>query len=157
MPFVPKTDWEDLPSTATPVSAAELTRMSQGIADVTDAVENLPAPLEIGTGADEAAAGNHTHAGLTADQAAGTASIRTLGTGANQAAAGNDTRITGAVPGTRTINGTALSSNVTLDGGDIDLTGYTIGTGVVAVAATDSVNDAIAKLEARIVELEQGV
>lgn len=43
----------------------------------------------IGSGANQAAAGNHTHAGLTADQAAGTASIRTLGTGATQAAAGN--------------------------------------------------------------------
>jgi hypothetical protein len=43
----------------------------------------------IGTGALQAAAGNHTHSGLTADQAAGTASVRTLGTGALQAAAGN--------------------------------------------------------------------
>jgi hypothetical protein len=48
-------------------------------------------PPTIGTTATTAAAGNHTHPGLAADQAAGTASIRTLGTGAQQAAAGNHT------------------------------------------------------------------
>lgn len=37
-----------------------------------------------------------SEARVTADQVAGTASIRTLGTGAQQAAAGNDSRITGA-------------------------------------------------------------
>ena len=47
--------------------------------------------LELGSTSSTAAAGDHTHAGLTADQAAGTASIRTLGTGAQQAAAGNHT------------------------------------------------------------------
>lgn len=52
----------------------------------------------LGTGATQAAAGNHSHSGLTADQAAGTASIRTLGTGATQAAAGNHTH-TGMVTG----------------------------------------------------------
>ncbi|MDN3244157.1 head fiber protein [Streptomyces sp. ZSW22] len=45
--------------------------------------------LALGTTASTAAAGNHTHPGLTADQAAGTGSVRTLGTGATQAAAGN--------------------------------------------------------------------
>jgi len=47
--------------------------------------------LALGTTSTTAAAGNHTHPGLAADQAAGTASIRTLGTGAQQAAAGNHT------------------------------------------------------------------
>lgn len=47
--------------------------------------------LALGTTASTAAAGNHTHAQLTADQAAATASIRTLGTGAQQAAAGDHT------------------------------------------------------------------
>lgn len=152
MPYIPKTDWEDLPSTATPVTAAELVRIETGIADVTEAVDNLPAPLEIGSGADQAAAGNHTHSGLTADAAAGTASVRTLGTGAQQAAAGNHTHAT-LVPTTRTVNGSALSANITLDGADLALTGYAIGT-AAPVAATDTVNAAIAKLEARIVALE---
>lgn len=47
--------------------------------------------LALGTTVSTAAAGNHTHAGLSADQAAATPSIRTLGTGAAQAAAGNHT------------------------------------------------------------------
>jgi hypothetical protein len=45
----------------------------------------------LGTSSATAAAGDHTHAGLTADQAAGTASIRTLGTAGTQAAAGDHT------------------------------------------------------------------
>lgn len=98
MPFTPKTDWEDLPSTDTPVTAAELTRMQNGIADATDLAE-------------------------------------------------------AAVPATRTINGESLSANITLNGAEIVATGYTIGT-AAAVAATDTLNAAIGKLEARILELE---
>lgn len=99
MPFTPKTDWEELPSTATPVTADELTRVENGISDVTDLAE-------------------------------------------------------AAVPSARTVNGKALSANITLNGADIPATGYTIGTGVVAVTAADTLNAAIAKLEARLVILE---
>src|SRR5690606_27641284 len=177
MPFVPKTDWEDLPSTATPVTAAELTRLEQGVSDVFDIAEapvtaadisdasatgqavltaasQAAARTAIGAGTSSlalgatsstAAAGDHTHAGLTADAAAGTASIRTLGTGATQAAAGNHTH-SNLVPTTRTVNGAALSANVVLDGGDILATGY-VGVAAAPVAATDTLNAAIAKLE----------
>ena len=51
------------------------------------------------------------------------------------------------VPTTRTINGKALTTNITLTGGDIALTGYTIaGTAGTLPADTDTVNVAIGKL-----------
>ncbi len=51
------------------------------------------------------------------------------------------------VPTTRTINGKDLTTNITLTGADIALTGYTIaGTAGTLPAATDSVNVAIGKL-----------
>lgn len=53
----------------------------------------------------------------------------------------------GAVPTSRTVNGSALSANVTLDGADIALTGYTKPNATSAVAAADTVNAAIGKLE----------
>ncbi|UEM46153.1 hypothetical protein SEA_PINKCREEK_93 [Mycobacterium phage Pinkcreek] len=81
---------------------------------------------------------------------AGTSSLA-LGTTASTALAGN----TALVPPTRTVNGKALSANVTLGGGDVALTGYAAGT-AEPVAATDTVNAAIAKLEARIAALEAG-
>ena len=55
-----------------------------------------------------------------------------------------------AVPTTRTVNGNALSSNVTLDGADIAVTGYTKPASTSAIAATDTVNAAIGKLEAAL-------
>ena len=55
--------------------------------------------------------------------------------------------ITDAVPNSRTINGAALSSNVTLDGADITLTGYSKPSSTSAVATTDTVNQAIGKIE----------
>ena len=58
--------------------------------------------------------------------------------------------LSGYVPTTRTINGLSLAENRVLDGGDIALTGYTKGTTSTAVAATDTVNAAIAKLENQI-------
>ena len=54
------------------------------------------------------------------------------------------------VPTTTTVNGNALSSNVTLDGADIALTGYTKPGSTSAVAAADTVNAAIGKLEAAL-------
>lgn len=98
MPFTPKTDWEDLPSTATPVTATELTRVENGIADAMDLAE-------------------------------------------------------AAVPETRTVNAKALTSNIVLDGDDIVATGYVIGT-AAALADTDTLIEALGKLEARIVALE---
>ena len=56
----------------------------------------------------------------------------------------------GAVPTTRKVNGEALSSDVTLDGADIALTGYTKPGSTSAVAAADTVNAAIGKLEAAL-------
>ena len=51
------------------------------------------------------------------------------------------------VPTTRTINGKELTTNITLTGADIKLTGYTIaGTAGTLPAATDTVNVAIGKL-----------
>lgn len=49
--------------------------------------------------------------------------------------------------------GAAVDLGAAPSGADVELAGYEIG-GVGAVAETDSVNDAIAKLEARIVALE---
>ena len=54
------------------------------------------------------------------------------------------------VPTSTTVNGSALSSNVTLDGADITLTGYSLPASTSAVAATDTVNGAIGKLEKAI-------
>lgn len=54
------------------------------------------------------------------------------------------------VPTTTTVNGNALSSNVTLDGADISLTGYTKPNATSAVSASDTINAAIGKLEAGI-------
>ncbi|MDT0270260.1 hypothetical protein RM844_28715 [Streptomyces sp. DSM 44915] len=59
------------------------------VAPVTWDEETATIGVTTGTTAGTVAAGNHTHPGLTADQAAGTASVRTLGTGAQQAAAGS--------------------------------------------------------------------
>lgn len=98
MPFTPKTDWEELPSTATPVTGTELTRIENGIADVTDLAE-------------------------------------------------------AAVPETRTVNAKPLSGDIVINGADVLATGYTLGS-AGAVAATDSLNAAVSKLEARIVALE---
>lgn len=54
------------------------------------------------------------------------------------------------VPQTTKVNDKALSGNVTLNGADIALTGYSKGSDKTAVAATDTVNAAIAKLENKI-------
>lgn len=56
-----------------------------------DAAAGTASRRTLGTGSTQAAAGNHTHTGLSV-QAAGTASVRQLGTGSTDAAAGNDAR-----------------------------------------------------------------
>lgn len=56
----------------------------------------------------------------------------------------------------KTVNGKALSTNPELNGDDIELTGYVKGSSTEAVAATDTVNEAIAKLENRIVAAAAG-
>ena len=56
----------------------------------------------------------------------------------------------GGVPTSRKVNGLALSSDITLDGADIRLTGYSEGSSTAVVAATDTVNTAIAKLQNQI-------
>lgn len=54
------------------------------------------------------------------------------------------------VPTTRTVNGNALSSDVTLTGANVAVTGYTKPSTTSAIAATDTVNQAIGKLEKAI-------
>ncbi|MBO7643035.1 MAG: hypothetical protein J6S74_02810, partial [Alphaproteobacteria bacterium] len=51
------------------------------------------------------------------------------------------------VPTSRTVNSKALSSNVTLTGADVAVTGYSKPSSTGAIAATDTVNAAIGKLE----------
>jgi hypothetical protein len=49
------------------------------------------------------------------------------------------------------VNGQSQSNQeITIDGSDIELTGYTKGSDTSAIAATDSVNEAIAKLENKV-------
>jgi hypothetical protein len=60
---------------------------------------------------------------------------------------GLDTALSGKVPTTTTVNTKALSSNITLDGADIALTGYAKAETASAVAATDTINAAIGKIE----------
>ena len=68
--------------------------------------------LTVAYGSTSGTAVQGNDARVTADQAAGTASIRTLGAGAQQAAAGNDNRITGA-PVALT-DGTTVALNASL-------------------------------------------
>lgn len=58
--------------------------------------------------------------------------------------------LSGYVTTSTTVNSKALSGNITLDGSDIALTGYTKASAVSAIAATDTVNQAIGKLEKAI-------
>lgn len=51
---------------------------------------------------------------------------------------------------TQKVNGHALSGDITLDGSDIALTGYTKASTSAAVAATDTVNAAVGKLEKKV-------
>lgn len=53
-----------------------------------------------------------------------------------------------------TVNSKKISTNPVLDGSDIHLTGYTQGSDTTDVAATDSVNAAIAKLQNQITAVE---
>lgn len=97
------------------------------------------API-VGTGATQAAAGNHTHAGLTADAAAGTASIRTLGTSATSAAAGDHTHagLTAGAAGVATVRAIGTTAT-TAAAGNHTHAGLLAGTAptVADSAATD--------------------
>lgn len=56
-----------------------------------------------------------------------------------------------------TVNGQSqVNQAITIDGGDIDLTGYTEASAKAAVAATDDINAAIGKLEYRLDNLDLG-
>jgi soluble cytochrome b562 len=60
MPFTPKTDWADAPSVTTPITAAELIRMENGIAEgARDGTESQRGNLELAT-AGEMTAGTDT-------------------------------------------------------------------------------------------------
>ena len=60
---------------------------------------------------------------------------------------GLDTALAGKVPTTTTVNSKALSSDITLNGADVALTGYAKAETASAVAATDTINQAIGKIE----------
>lgn len=83
----------------------------------------------------------------------------TIGATATTAVAGNDTRLTAAAAGTPSVRAigttatTAAAGNHAHTGAQVPLTGYAAGT-AGPVAAADTVNAAIAKLEARIAALE---
>ena len=53
-----------------------------------------------------------------------------------------------------TVNNKAISTSPVLDGSDIALTGYTKGSDATAIAATDTVNEAVSKLENQIDAVE---
>lgn len=107
--------------------------------DVTDAHDTYPA----GT--------NYAWNGTSWDPLAGSVDLSNYVTNENLLA-----QLAGYVPTTRTVNGQALSGDITLDGADIQLTGYVKGEDTSAVAPTDTVNAAIAKLENRIVAAASG-
>jgi hypothetical protein len=60
-----------------------------------DAAAGTASRRTLGTGATQAAAGNHSHTGLT-EQAAGTPSVRAIGATGTTVVAGNDARLTDA-------------------------------------------------------------
>lgn len=71
------------------------------------------------------------------------------------AGGGSAPDLSGYVETTRKVNGHPLSADVSVTGSDTLLVGYEIGTTALApIAGTDTVNDAIAKLEKRIADLE---
>lgn len=107
--------------------------------DVTDAHDTYPA----GT--------NYAWNGSSWDPLAGSVDLSNYVTNENLL-----TQLAGYVPTIRTVNGQALSGDITLDGADIQLTGYTKGEDTSAVAPTDTINAAIAKLENRIVAAASG-
>ena len=56
MPFTPKLDWQDSPSTATPITASELIRIENGIAEgARDGTESVRGNLELATAAEMSA------------------------------------------------------------------------------------------------------
>lgn len=58
------------------------------------------------------------------------------------------------VPTSRKVNNNALSSDVTLDGSDVAITGYSRASTAANLSVTDTVNEALGKLEKRIYDLE---
>lgn len=95
---------------------------------------------------------------VIASSTAGTVSYRAIDTTSGGTSSSTDLITSGAVNAglagkvstSTTVNGSALSSNVTLDGTDIALTGYSKPNATSAIAAADSVNAAIGKLEAAL-------
>jgi hypothetical protein len=79
------------------------------------AVAATEALRALGTTSSTAAAGDHTHAGLTADQAAGTASVRTLGTGAQQAAVGSHTHSAAAITNVPALEVTSTNAQAAIN------------------------------------------
>ncbi|AFU20729.1 head-tail connector protein [Mycobacterium phage Marcell] len=127
--------------------------------DVTDKPEDFPPSTHTHAYADITgkpatfAPDAHTHEAADVTDL-GDSALLNVGTAAGTVAAGNHTH-SNYVPTTRTVNTKALSANVVLNGADVALTGYEIGTEPeAAVAAADTVNEAIAKLEKRIADLE---
>lgn len=140
-------------------------------ANINDVPDSLTSPQasgtpsirSIGTGATQAAAGNHTHAAATTSANGFMSSAdKTKLDGVATGATANDTDANllnrSNHTGTQafsTISGTATTAQIpNLAANKITaLTGYAIGT-AEALAAADSLNAALGKLEARLVALE---
>ncbi|AVJ48612.1 hypothetical protein SEA_PIER_107 [Mycobacterium phage Pier] len=132
------------------VTMDDIEGLQEALDEALDEAGGTPPTWDTLSGKPAVIAAGATQAAARSAIGAGTSSLA-LGTTASTALAGN----TALVPPTRTVNGKALSANVTLGGGDVALTGYAAGT-AEPVSATDTVNAAIAKLEARIAALEAG-
>lgn len=72
----------------------------------------------------------------------------TKGSAAISDVTGLQSALSAKVDNTTTVNGKALSANVVISGADVAVTGYTKGT-ATAITATDTVNAALGKLEAK--------
>lgn len=160
------------PTTVTSDDITDATNVGKSLLTAEDAVSARTAigagtsDLVIGTTASTAKAGNYTPPNVTTsanglmlaadklklDGIAEGATDLVIGTTATTAAAGNHTH-SNYVPTSRTVNTKPLSANIVLNGADVAITGYAIGT-EAALAAADTLNEALGKLEARIVALE---
>lgn len=117
--------------------------------DLSDLVDRYEAGL--GIKFTEASAGKVNKIEVELDTAAETAKYLSLGA-AGLKLSGVDAAIAAAKAEAvaHTVNGKAISSNPVLNGGDVALTGYVKGDSSESVSVSDTVNEAIGKLENRI-------
>lgn len=86
-----------------------------------DAAAGTPSRRTLGTGATQAAAGDHSHTGLT-EQAAGTPSVRAIGSTGTTVVAGNDSRLSAGAAGTATVRALGTGATEAAAGNDARLT-----------------------------------